>query len=53
MKLLNFHTYFQLNGQSFKSVQEVLGFAKDFSSELEKLISDWFSEDDFLATKTS
>ena len=53
MKLLNFHTDFQLNGQSFKSVQEVLGFAKDFSSELEKLISDWFSEDDFLATKTS
>ena len=53
MKTRNFHTEFQLNGQSFHSIKEVKEFAENYSSELNQLISGWFSESDFLEIKTS
>lgn len=53
MKHHNFHKKFQLNGNSFTSVDEILVYANKFSDELHLFLEDWFSDTDFISVNTS
>jgi O-succinylbenzoic acid--CoA ligase len=49
----NFHKSFQLNNNSFASVNELLNFADFFSEDIYQFLKDWFSKKDVLSLKTS
>lgn len=52
MKKLRFHTDFQLNGNSFQSVSELIEYSK-FSNPLYLFLQDWFSDNDCIVVNTS
>ncbi len=48
-----FHKKFQLNGNSFSSVDELLTYAKTISEDFYQFFTDWFSKEDFIRVQTS
>ena len=48
----NFHKDFQLNGNSFSSVSEIISYPK-FSQKLKEFLQDWFSENQSMIVQTS
>jgi O-succinylbenzoic acid--CoA ligase len=53
VKRNNFHTDFQLNGNSFSSVNELLRYAESISETTYQFLKEWFSESDFVIVQTS
>ena len=53
MEQYNFHKHFQLNGNSFSSVDEILRYTYEFSDELHFFLKDWFSNTNFISVNTS
>ncbi len=49
----SFHKKFQLNNNSFTTVDELLKYAKGFSDEVYHFLESWFSEIDVIFVKTS
>ncbi len=47
-----FHNDFELNGNSFSSVSELIDYAK-YSIKLQKFLQEWFSVEDYVVVKTS
>ena len=53
MKSNRFHKGFQLNNQSFTSVEEILLFSSTISKSVHTFLKDWFSKSDFVIVHTS
>ena len=53
MEQNKFHKNFQLNNNSFSSVDELLIFTHNFSDEIHQFLKDWFSDKDFIIVQTS
>ncbi|WP_298778446.1 AMP-binding protein [uncultured Polaribacter sp.] len=53
MENKTFHNRFQLNGKSFSSVDELLVYTHNFSSDIHHFLEDWFSTDDCITVQTS
>lgn len=53
VKQNNFHKDFQLNGNSFSSVNELLRYAESISETTYQFLKEWFSESDFVIVQTS
>ncbi|WP_158838539.1 AMP-binding protein [Polaribacter sp. L3A8] len=53
MRRDKFHKYFQLNGTSFSSVDEILGYTSNFSDEIHQFLTIWFSDQACVVVKTS
>jgi O-succinylbenzoic acid--CoA ligase len=49
----NFHENFQLNGNSFASVDELLIYTSSFSDEIYQFLQSWFSVDESITVQTS
>ncbi len=49
----NFHKNFQLNGNSFSCIDELLTYANSFSDEIYCFLESWFSNKDFISVQTS
>ena len=50
---MNVHPNFRLNGKLFTSIDVLLEFSKDISSEVHLFLIDWFNDQDFITVKTS
>lgn len=48
-----FHKHFQLNGKSFETVDEILEFTSNISTEIHAFLQDWFSNKPTIAVQTS
>lgn len=48
-----FHKNFQLNGQSFSTVEEIITFSKSISDEIYQFLKSWFSDDKSITVQTS
>ena len=48
-----FHKAFKLQNRSFKSSDELIGFSKDISAEIQLFLKDWFDEKLYVEVKTS
>ena len=48
-----FHKHFQLNGKSFDTVDEILEFTSNISTEIYTFLQDWFSDKPTIAVQTS
>jgi O-succinylbenzoic acid--CoA ligase len=53
VKQNNFHIDFQLNGNSFSSVNELLKYTESISETTYQFLKEWFSESDFVIVQTS
>ncbi|PQJ73456.1 AMP-binding protein [Polaribacter butkevichii] len=53
MILDKFHKDFRLNGTSFSSVDEILGYTSSFSDEIHQFLTIWFSDQAWVVVKTS
>lgn len=53
MSLNKFHKAFKLQGKTFNSVEELLGFSLSISVEVHSFLKEWFSESEFIEVKTS
>ena len=49
----NFHTSFQINGNSFSNFEEIIDFSSSISKDLHHFLSLWFSTDVHILAKTS
>ena len=49
----NFHTSFQINGNSFSNFEEIIDFSSSISEDLHHFLSLWFSTDVHILAKTS
>lgn len=49
----NFHNSFQLNSNSFTSVDELLTFTESFYQDIHHFLNDWFSKNNVIIVKTS
>ncbi|MDY0780003.1 AMP-binding protein [Tenacibaculum sp. IB213877] len=47
------HSDFQLNGQSFSSVDELLNYSQQLNPSIFNFLTDWFSSDDYIVVQTS
>ncbi|QTE22645.1 AMP-binding protein [Polaribacter cellanae] len=47
------HKSFQLNGNSFSNVDELIVYAQNFSKELYPFLKEWFSNKNFITVQTS
>jgi O-succinylbenzoic acid--CoA ligase len=48
-----FHSDFQLNSQSFSSVDELLNYSQQLNPSIFNFLTDWFSSDDYIVVQTS
>ena len=48
-----FHLKFKLQGKSFSSVEELIAFSEEISSEVAFFLSEWFNNEVFVEVKTS
>ena len=48
-----FHKHFQLNEKSFDTVDEILEFTSNISTEIYTFLQDWFSDKPTIAVQTS
>ncbi|MDO9138627.1 MAG: hypothetical protein Q7U21_12470 [Lutibacter sp.] len=48
-----FHSAFKLQGKSFQTVNELIDFSKEISSDVADFLTDWFDAKSFVEVKTS
>lgn len=53
MKNKQFHSAFKLQGKSFNSKEELIGFSKEISVEVNDFLRNWFDKNSFIEVKTS